>query len=213
MRSHFSAAQLVLDALNLAATDLPLLEHTGEYQDLVRATTPDDVYTGLRAIGRILNAQQRAETLVEALEERINIIVHKLKFIPETHKPRVLLLQAISPLTAIRQAYLDNLVRIAGGIPLLETAAAGEQPDIIILISKEPVPQLLKEVPGLFSAPAWRHVPAIMHSNIFIIHHNQYLRQPGALIADDAEILAEIIHPKYFIFGRDEDVWMRFNLS
>ena len=48
------------------------------------------------------------------------------------------------------------------------------------------------------------------NGEVYIVHHPDHLKQPGALIADDIEILAEILYSGQFIFGRDEDAWMRF---
>src|SRR5690606_28678947 len=98
MRSTPLSFHSILTALELDAACLPLLEQSPARDELLYAHTPDAIYTAIHTIGDILNAQQKANQLVESLEERINIVSHKLKFITDENKPHVLLLADISPL-------------------------------------------------------------------------------------------------------------------
>ena len=206
-RPHFSSRS-VLEALDLDTACLSLLEQTPEYQQLINSDTPEAIYTAIRTIGNILNVHPSADQLAEDLEERLNIIIHKLKFITEENKPKITFLDGISPLTTIYNSYLANLTRLAGGI--LQPEITGEyNPDILLIFNEEPMVQLLAELPQTL-ASSWSQTRAAAENRIYIIHHTGYLRQPGAWIADDAEILAEILYPNYFVFGRDTDVWMRF---
>lgn len=210
MQSSHLSLQTVLEALDLDAACLPLLEQADEYHSLLSASSPETVYNTIRSIGRLLNVQQQANQLVENLEERINIIIHKLKFIANDNRPKVLCLTDVSPMADAHSHYLDGLVRIAGGVIDTNTTTSKWDPDILIIISEKPIPTLLDELPAAFSTGGWPQTKAIANSQIYIVHNPKYLRQPSAYLADDAEILAEIIQPKYFIFGRDEDAWMKF---
>lgn len=198
----------ILEALELDAACLSLLEQTLEYQDFIHSDTPEAIYKAIRTIGSILNAQPQADQLAENLEERINIISHKLKFIADENKPKVIFFRDASPISIAEDGYLANLIRIAGGIHQTEVLTEESNPDLLIIFNEKPISQLLTELPQALST--WSQTPAVTNNHIYIIHHDGYLRQPGALIADDAEILAEIFYPKYFVFGRDEDVWMKF---
>ncbi|GGC40438.1 hypothetical protein GCM10011386_35600 [Parapedobacter defluvii] len=198
----------ILEALSLDAACLSLLEQTPEYQYFIHSDTPEAIYGAIRTIGGILNAQPQADQLVEDLEERINIISHKLKFIAEENKPKVAFFQDVFPLTAAENGYLANLIRIAGGIYQTRMIPHESSSDVLIIFNEKPISQLLTELPQVLST--WSQIPAVANNQIYIVHHPGYLRQPSALIADEAEILAEIFYPKYFVFGRDEDVWMKF---
>ncbi len=197
----------ILEALELDAACISLLEQTHEYQELIHADTPKAIYRAIRTIGSILNAQQQADQLAENLEERIAIISHKLKFIADANKPNAVFFRDASPISIVEDGYLANLVRVAGGIH--QTGITEESnPDLLIIFNEKPVSQLLAELPEALST--WSRAQAVTNNQIYIIHHPDYLRHPGALVADDAEILAEIFYPKYFVFGRDADVWMKF---
>ena len=209
MRSTLLSLHSILIALDLDAACLPLIEQAPEHDESMRAHTPEAVYRAIQAIGDTLNASQKANALVENLEERINIIAHKLKFITDDNKPHVLFLADISPIRTITDDYLENLTRLSGGIPL-GTPTDVANADVVILVSERPIPQLLASLPVQLTTPEWSQTAAAKNGNIYLIHHPDHLRQPGALIADDAEILAEILYPKQFFFGRDEDAWMKF---
>lgn len=210
MQSPPLSLHSILDALDLDAVYIPLLEQAPTYAQLLQANTPETVYSAIQTIGDVLNASQRAHQVIENLEERINIIAHKLKFIAEDNKPTVLFLNDVSPTKTLYNEYLGNLIRIAGGRIHTDTRNDVQNPDTIIVVSDKPVSQLLTELPNGLSTPAWSQTAAIKNGNVYIIHGG-FLRQPGTMIADDAEILAEILQPKYFIFGRDEDAWMKFD--
>ena len=209
MRSTSLSLHSILTALDLDTACLPLLEDAPGHDARLHANTPDAVYAAIREIGHTLHAAPKAEQLVEDLEERINIITHKLKFITDESKPHVVFLADVSPVQFIHNTYLESAARVAGGIPV-SAPTEGAAADVIVIISERLAPQLLAALPGLFTMPEWAQTPAVNEGNIYLIHHPEHLRQPGALIADDIEILAEIFHPKQFVFGRDEDAWMKF---
>ena len=213
MQNPLLSLHSILEALDLDTACMPLLEQTEEYDDLTQAKSPEAVYAAIRTIGNALNVRIQANQLAEDLEERINIITHKLKFIADEHKPKVLCLNAVSPMEIAHNEYLDNLVRIAGGINFFDTENEALNPDILIINANIAIPQLLSELPNALSTREWSQTNAVSNDNIYVVHDGRYLRQPSTNIADDIEILAEIINPQYFIFGRNEDVWMKFSLS
>ncbi|PPL00807.1 ABC transporter substrate-binding protein [Parapedobacter indicus] len=199
----------VLEALELDAACISLLEQTPEYQEFIHADTPEAIYNAIRTIGSVLNASQQANQLAENLEERINIISHKLKFIADENKPKAVFFRDVSPISIVEDGYLANLIRIAGGIHQTEILTGESNPDLLIIFNEKPISQLLTELPQALST--WARTQAVTNNQIYIIHHPGYLRRPGARVADDTEILAEIFYPKYFVFGRDADVWMKFD--
>lgn len=209
MRSTRLSIQSILTALDLDAACMPLLEKAPVHEALLRSYTPDAVYAAIHTIGDLLDRPQQAAELAESLEERINIVTHKLKFIADESRPRVLFLDDVAPAHTVHDTYLDTIARIAGGIPLQPDAGFASAGTIVV-VSDKPVPELLAELPALLATPGWAETAAVKNGEVYIVHHPDHLKQPGALIADDIEILAEILYSGQFIFGRDEDAWMRF---
>lgn len=211
MQNPLISLYSILEALNIDTACTALLKQVDANGRLTQYSNPETVYRAIRTVGQTLNVLQEANQLAEELEERINIINHKLKYIAAESKPKVTVLNEVLPAQVADNKYVGNLVAIAGGIIHASTAVGELNPDIIIIVNDQPVSQLLEKLPEALSTHEWLKTNAIKNNNIYIIQHSGYLRQPGVNIADDAEILAEILHPKHFIFGRDKDVWMKFN--
>lgn len=149
----------------------------------------------------------------EDIIERLEIIAHKLKFIPDEARPKVHYIQEINPVTITPNPYLDLLIRLSGGIPQTDPSAEGFNPSVLLVLSDKPVPDLFKELPMMLSMSEISDIEAIKNNQVFLIHHPEHLKTIGKQLAEDAEILAEIICPGYFIFGRDQDAWMQFSLN
>lgn len=164
-------------------------------------------------------------TAQEEYEERIQIIIHKLKFIPVEQRPKVAVVQAGTPFTFVQLDYLNQVVRYAGGIPIHprvnsfdDTTPTNQIPDVVLLFPSTgsngqiALGETLSSIPSFILSQFSANLPVVKNSQFFIIKNPDYLRIPSKYPADDVEIVAEIIHPGYFIFGRNEDVWMNFNI-
>ena len=46
--------------------------------------------------------------------------------------------------------------------------------------------------------------------SVHLVDGNQYFNRPGPRLVESAEVLAEILHPQEFIFGRQGIGWKRF---
>lgn len=146
-------------------------------------------------------------------EERIAIITHKLKFISDEHRIKVAYVRQTNPLTFIQDEYLDQVIRVAGGIPQSNPLDPSFAPEALVVISDKEVGTLLSELPSELTSSFWPETRAVKNNNVFIVYHPEHLRTPGKTPADDVEIMAEIINPGYFIFGRNEDAWLQFDLG
>lgn len=158
---------------------------------------------------RFLEQMAQASVDIEEFAERIDLIVHKLKFIPTEQRPYVYYLHGIDPVFSDKNEYLDQLITIAGGRPSHQQEA-DFKPDILIVITDKSVAQLLSELPLVLSTSFWSETPAVQHHNVYLMHHPVHLRQPGAHATQDLEILAEIINPGQFVFGHEQSAWLSF---
>lgn len=164
-------------------------------------------------------------TAQEEYEERIQIIIHKLKFIPVEQRPKVAVVEAGTPFTFVNHDYLNQVIRYAGGIPIHpqvssfdDTTEADQIPDVVLIFPEMQsngqiaLGETLSNTPSFILSQFNASLPLVKNSQFFIIQNLEYLRIPNKFPADDVEIVAEIIHPGYFVFGRNEDVWMNFNI-
>jgi len=147
------------------------------------------------------------------IEERIGLIIHKLKFIPDAQRTKVTYLRETAPWQFSPETYLDHAIKLAGGIPQTDPSQVDFAPEVLLILSDKPTAKLLSELPEMLSSSFWPDTNAVKNNQVYLIHHPEYLRTPDLYPADDVEILAEIINSGYFVYGRNEDVWMQFDLG
>ena len=185
----------------------------------LESNTLADIFREIKEISVILDVEEAGNTLIEDLEERIDLIKHKLKFFPA--KLKVALIEWLSPIM-VAGNWIPELVEIAGGTPLL--AENGKHspfvewqqiydanPDILIVASCGfSIARTLQEIDLLLNLPGWRDLEAVKNNRVYIADGNAYFNRSGPRIVDTIEILAEIITPKYFNYGYEGEGWIKF---
>lgn len=141
----------------------------------------------------------------ELMEEEINIMIHKLKFLPTENFPTVTILRQDNSFTAFYSEDLHDKVKIAGGKLISEQ----EDPQAIIILKSDD--SLYSELPTLLEQ-AWLHeTPAYRDNRLYIIENIDFGEEHNFL--KETEILAEILQPKYFYYGHEGDEWIKFDLA
>jgi len=178
-----------------------------------------DIFGDIRTVASALNVSKQGERLVEDLQERVDIIRHKLKFIED--KPAVACIEWLEPMM-VSGNWVPELVSIAGGGSILTEPGKHspyvqwndirlQNPDIIIVMPCGfSIGRTLKEIDVLLQLPGFNELKAVKNNRVYIADGNQYFNRPGPRIVDSIEILAEIINPKQFIFGYEGEGWIRF---
>lgn len=159
--------------------------------------------------------------LPEDLQDRVDLIKHKLKFIEQ--KPTVACIEAIEPLTLAGNG-IHGLVDIAGGASILtETDKPSvvvqwedvqhQNPDIIIVMPQGfAIEQTMKDINLLLQLPGFTELKAVKNNRLYIANAEAYFSLSGQGMVESLEILAEIINPKQFIFGYEGNGWIKFSL-
>jgi iron complex transport system substrate-binding protein len=180
-----------------------------------------DVMGNITEIARALNVTSSANSLIEDLQERVDLIQHKLKFVE--NKPTVACIEWLEPLM-ISGNWVPELVTIAGGIPVMAEAGKHspyvqwedlrlQDPEVIVVMACGfSIERTLKEIDLLLQLPNFTDLQAVKNKRLYIADGNQYFNRPGPRIVDSIEILAEIIYPKQFIFGYEGDGWIKFDI-
>jgi len=181
----------------------------------------DDIFNDIANIANALNAQQAGTELIESLQERVDIIKHKLKFIDS--KPTVACIEWLEPLM-ISGNWVPGLVDIAGGTTILAQEGKHspyvewddilqQDPEIIVVMPCGfSIERTMREINLLLDRPGFASLKAVKNDRFYIADGNQYFNRPGSRIVDSIEILAEIIRPKQFIFGYEGEGWIKFSL-
>ncbi|SDG89950.1 cobalamin-binding protein [Mucilaginibacter sp. P25] len=181
----------------------------------------DDIFEDIVTVANALNVPAAGAELLESLQERVDIIKHKLKFIDS--KPTVACIEWLEPVM-ISGNWVPGLVNIAGGTPVLAQDGKHspyiewdeilqQDPEIIVVMPCGfSIERTMREINLLLDRPGFASLKAVKSDRFYIVDGNQYFNRPGPRIVDSIEILAEIIRPKQFIFGYEGEGWIKFSL-
>lgn len=153
------------------------------------------------------NWKQNAVEKAEYLEEEINILIHKLKFLPQESLPTVLILDQRNGFDPLGDTVLEEKVKIAGGVLTTDLTS---NPHIILI--KQEDESLYSTLPLLLHQKEIQDTNAYKHNSIFIIQNHTFHTMQEQYL-EDVEILAETLQPKYFFYGRDGQDWVKFDVA
>jgi len=216
-------AQCEVCAVTLAEVEQALENYLDKPVQIIslQPNSLNDILADITTIAEALGATEAGEQLVEELDERVNIIRHKLKFME--NKPTVACIEWLEPFI-ISGNWVPELVSIAGGVPVLAKAGKhspyvewgeilAQDPEIIILMPCGfSIERTMREVYLLLQQQGFNDLKAVKNNRVYIADGNHYFNRPGPRIVDSLEILAEIIHPKQFTFGNEGSGFIKFAL-
>jgi iron complex transport system substrate-binding protein len=181
----------------------------------------DDIFNDIKTIAGELNVPDKGNEVIEELQERVDIIRHKLKF--SESKPSVACIEWLEPMM-LSGNWVPELINTAGGTNILTEPGKHspyvqwddirlQDPEVIVVMPCGfSIERTLKEVDILLQLPGFNEMKAVKNNRVYIADGNQYFNRPGPRIVDSIEILAEIIHPKQFIFGYEGEGWIKFSV-
>ncbi len=198
---------LILSTRGGAEPLLPLERH-GIKVIIFAPRTLDDLYRNILLIGRIVDAEARAEALVRAMRQRVTTVVAKVRGAP---RPTLFIELDGSdpgrPFTAGPGSFIDVLVQLAGGVNVaahsrtawpqfsLEELVRAD-PDVIILA--DPLAPANPQASELAARrPGWSRLRAVRLGAVATIDSSPISR-PGPRIVEGLELLAKLLHPDRF---------------
>jgi len=216
-------AQCDVCAVSLKEVEEALEDYLDKESTII-SLQPDSlraIFYNIREVAAVLDVADRSEQLIEDLQERVDIIRHKLKFME--NKPTIACIEWLGPMM-VSGNWVPELVSIAGGVPILAENGKHspyvkwediqqQNPDVIVVMPCGfSIGRTMKEVDLLLQLPGFSEMKAVKNDRFYIADGNQYFNRPGPRIVDSIEILAEIIHPKQFTFGYEGNGWIKFSL-
>lgn len=151
---------------------------------------------------QVQNAEQ-----AEYLQEEVDIIIHKLKFLDRANFPKTLIIDQAQEFAPVYTDLLAEKVTLAGG-KLMDNYEEGA--DVIIILQANEA--LYSELPEWLNREQLTSVQAIQQDKVYIIQNTSFNKADESYLAD-LEILAEIIQSKYFFYGRDGQDWVKFSIA
>lgn len=172
----------------------------------VYAVNPRNLETVMQTvleIGNLLNANQRAELLVQRMRSRVLKV--KSLVAKAGYRPRVFFQIGITPIVSIgTHTFIHELIVLAGGKNLAQGPVAyprfsREQvlalsPEVFIITSMARA-AVFEQVKAEWSR--WPDMPAIRDQRIFLENSN-FFDRPTPRLVDGLELLVKLIHPELF---------------
>lgn len=177
-----------------------------------------EVFESVRQVAGALDRKASGERLLDALLARITAIGERSG--GRVSRPRVVMIEWLDPLMTAGH-WLPELVAIAGGEALLASTGRPSRwiafdelraadPDVIVVAPcGYPLATTQRELPRLTSLPRWRTLCAVQAGQVFLADGHQFFNRPGPRLVDSLEILAEILAPERFRFGREGEAFVR----
>ena len=155
----------------------------------------------------IANLKDSNPTQAELMEDEIDIIIHKLKFLTEDSFPTVVIISQNNDFQPIHTALLAEKVKLAGG---KLASGMNEDPQVILIIQNSN--ELYQVLPSYLSDLKAQKIRALLENKVYILQSNINENSQENYVRD-TEILAEIIQHKYFFYGREGGDWLKFDLA
>lgn len=160
----------------------------------------DGAYESINTLGEILNAQDKAQEVVDSNKKKIEVIKEKVKNAERKKAYYVVGFGKTGDYTATGDTFIAEMLNIAGGKNIAQDATGWkyslekiiENDPEYIIISKNFV---LKD--QFIATNGYKELSAVKNNKVFEIDDNLVNRQ-GPRIADGVEALAKILHPDLF---------------
>ena len=162
--------------------------------------TFDGVYNNITKVGEVLNANDKAKTVVDDMKKKVKAVTDKVK---TANKPSVYYVVGFGKsgdYTAGGDTFIGNMIEMAGG----KNAASdvkGWQYSVEKLVQKNPdilvCSKNYDSKKGIEATNGYKDLNAVKNGKLIEIDDNIINRQ-GPRLADGLEALAKIIHPELF---------------
>jgi iron complex transport system substrate-binding protein len=166
--------------------------------------TLGDVLESVVAVARAAGVPERGEHLKLELEARLRAVA---ELVGGRARPRVAAVEWLEP-AMIAGGWIPELVRLAGGDPVLVTEAGGPfltlrlddiaaaDPDVVVVFPcGYPLEKTLAEARSESLRAGPTALPAVRAGRAFAVDGNAYFNRPGPRLVESAEILAALLYP------------------
>jgi len=138
------------------------------------------------------------EVLREQLQERVDLVLHKIKFMEKVH---VICLNSKNELNT----RLKNLVEAAGGVMQIDPLEAQ------VLIYEEAGKGML-ELMGIVPGMLQKEWPSVTYNRVYLLDDQEVSSTDPQVLVAAMEDLAELMYPGYFVFGNEGRTWTAFGV-
>lgn len=181
-------------------------------------TTLEGILQTIEQVGEATGPRTQAAELVRALRERIEQVAARAALAPS--RPRVFAMEWLDPPFTAGH-WVPEMVSLAGGRD--DLAQGGKpstriqwadveryDPEVIVLM---PCGFTLERAVEEFSRTplphGWERLAAVRTGRVYAVNGSAYFNRPGPRIVTGLQILAEILHPDFFLPSTPLRAWRR----
>jgi iron complex transport system substrate-binding protein len=172
----------------------------------VYAINPQDLETvmqSVQALGALLHAETRAESVVNDMRGRIRRVRERVA--QASRRPTLFFQIGVSPIVSVGSpTFIHTLIELAGGVNVAAGASpyprfSREQvialaPEVIVISAMERAAQF-EQVKAEWMQ--WPAIPAVRNGAVFIAPNDLFDR-PSPRLVEALEVLATFLHPELF---------------
>jgi iron complex transport system substrate-binding protein len=160
----------------------------------------EGVYDTIGKVGKVLNAEEKAEKLVSEMKSKVQNVLDKVKDKPRPNVYYVVSFGKTGDYTAGNDTFIGQMIRMAGGKNAADDAK-GWAYSLEKLTEKNPeiliCSKYYNSKQGIENANGYKDLEAVRKGKLYEIDNNLLDRQ-GPRLADGLTELAGIIHPEAF---------------
>jgi len=160
----------------------------------------DGVYNTITKVGEVLNANEKAKTLVQDMKKKVENIVAKVKTAQKPSVYYVVGFGKAGDYTAGKDTFIGNMLEMAGGNNAAKDVV-GWKYSIEKLVEKNPDILICSKdygsKKGIEATTGYKDLKAVKGRKLLEMDQNIVDRQ-GPRLADGLEALAKLIHPELF---------------
>ncbi|AGY76884.1 ABC transporter substrate-binding protein [Clostridium autoethanogenum] len=160
----------------------------------------ENTYNNIENIGKIVNANKKAYSIVSNMKEKVKVVQEKVKGKSTPTVYYVVSYGTSGDFTAGKDTFVGKMIEMAGGKNAASDVTGWnysleklveKNPDILICSNK------FNSKNGIKSTKGYKDLDAVKKNKLFEIDEDIISRQ-GPRLADGLEALAKIIHPEAF---------------
>lgn len=196
---------------------IPPLERASIPILLLSINNYDDILNKLRIFGKITGNQKKAETVIKAIEKKVDEIKNKISRMSQKKSPKTVILWGSTQSfnMALPSSFVGNIVEMLGADniakdikplnTMLQYAALSPEfilskdPDIMLVITHgydDKVKEKLKR--EIMNHPAWKEMRAVKKDKIYLLPYELFGVNPSVRVADALEHVAKLLYPEAF---------------
>ncbi len=196
---------LVVASASLNDQAVKALRELGITVLTVEPKNVEQIFDAIALIAKATGTQAKGGEVIEGMRDTLAVVSSKLSRLDPARKAKVFIEVGYDPLyTAGKNCFVDDLVKLAGGINVVSNLEKYKQysfeqllavnPQVILALDYYRMPENQK----IEKRPGWGKIEAVKNGRLVVDIEANLLSRPGPRSADAVKAIAEAFYPELF---------------